>query len=631
MNKAVGLISKIILTSLIFTACTEQIIEEKTTSSDSMKTPVSSMDPHSYANLDKIYTKHLHLDLDVNFDNKSIYGIARHKMVNLGTETAIFDTKYLDIEKVTLGNKDERPTDFVIGKFDSILGSPLMVTLGKKDEYVNIYYKTTEESEALDWLSPEQTAGKKLPYLYTQGEAILTRSWIPVQGSPSNRITYSADVKVPKDLLALMSASNPKEKNETGLYHFEMKQPIPVYLIALAIGDIAYKSLGVNCGVYAEPQLLRKSASELVDLPKMISAAEKLYGAYRWEQYDVVFLPYAFPFGGMENPRLTFANPTLITGDRSLVSVIAHELAHSWSGNLVTNKSWEDFWLNEGFTVYFENRIMEELYGKEVSDILVSIEFQELQKTLKNELPDDTKLKLHLDERNPDDGMTDIAYIKGASFLRTLEATVGREKMDVFIKGYFNKFAFKTLTTEDFIAYLDKELLTPNKIDFNTKEWIYEPGLPSNCIVVKSERLEKIVKLADDLLQGKSLNKFKKLKRKDLTTQEWQAFIRRFPTDTDEGILTLIDKQLNFKNCGNSEIMAEWYVLGIQCDYAAIKPNMKNFLNKVGRRKYLEPIYETLAKSKDKNNLIWAREVYDNSKANYHFLSKLAIEEILKG
>ena len=289
--------------------------------------------------------------------------------------------------------------------------------------------------------------------MYTQGQAILTRSWIPIQDSPTNRITYSADVKVPNELMAVMSASNPKEKSATGEYHFEMKQKIPAYLIAIAVGDLTYTELGARSGIYSEPELAEECAYEFTDLPKMIDAAEKLYGTYQWDQFDMVILPYSFPFGGMENPRLTFANPTLLAGDRSLVSVVAHELAHSWSGNLVTNATWNDFWLNEGFTVYFENRIMEALYGKEIADIHKYIERQDLAMTLddmengEDAHPEDTHLKLHLDDRDPDDAMSDIAYVKGAYFLRTLEKAVGRKKFDVFLKDYFTSHAFETIST----------------------------------------------------------------------------------------------------------------------------------------------------------------------------------------
>jgi leukotriene-A4 hydrolase len=625
MKLFLGFLS-LILASYFFCSCEEEV---KSNVSYPIVKESERMDNHSYANFHEIYTKHLDLELDVNFSNNSIYGIARHEMVNSGVDTVIFDVKNLEIQKVTTGRGDEKATDFVVGQYDSILGSPLMVTISKKDTYVNIYYKTTEKSEAIDWLRPEQTSGKKLPFMYTQGQAILTRSWIPLQDSPALRITYAADVKVPKPFLPVMSANNPVRKNALSLYHFEMKQAIPSYLIALAVGDLEYHALSDTAGVYAEKELIDDAAYEFEDLPKMIAAAEKLYGKYQWEKYDVIVLPYSFPFGGMENPRLTFANPTLIAGDRSLVSVIAHELAHSWSGNLVTNASWDDFWLNEGFTVYFENRIMEELYGKEVADILVNVEFQELQKTLTYEAEEDTKLKLNLKDRNPDDGMTDIAYIKGASFLRTLESKVGRPKMDAFLNSYFKEFAFKTITTEDFVTYLNTKLLKPNKVKFNTDEWIYKSGIPKNCVVTTSDRLAKIEALADNFVEGKNIFKKPIIKREEFTTQEWQTFIRRLPTPMDPKKMKLLDKKLDFKGCGNAEIMAEWYVLAVNSSYTEVRPNMERFLKKVGRRKYLEPIYQTLAASPNTYDLIWARAIFNRYKTNYHFISRNTVEEII--
>lgn len=596
---------------------------------------------HSYANIDEVYTKHLHLDMEVDFDNNSIYGVARHTMTNKGSDTAVFDIKGLEIQKVTLGEKDhEVNTNFVIGIEDSILGAPLSVKIDKNSTLINIYYKTTEGSEALDWLKPEMTKGKKFPYLYTQGQAILTRTWIPSQDRPSNRITYSADVKVPEGMMALMSAKNPTKKSKDGLYHFEMNQPIPVYLIALIVGNVEYRKIGKNCGVYSEPEMIRQVAWEFKDLRKMIVAAEGIYGKYQWEQYDVIVLPYSFPFGGMENPRLTFANPTLLAGDRSLISVIAHELAHSWSGNLVTNATWDDFWLNEGFTVYFENRIMESLYGKDIADILALIEFQELKAEVKEisdgDHPEDTYLKLSLDGRNPDDGMTSVAYVKGAFFLKTLEEKVGREKFDEFVKGYFKKFQFKTLTTEIFEKYLEDNFLKPNKIKFNTKAWLYGKGIPKNCIKIVSPRFVAMQKMADDFNAGKDIFKIKvkkrrrkiDLKRDMYVTQEWLAFIRRLPRNISVDKLKLLDKKLDFKGWGNAEIATEWYILGVEAGYEDIRPNMEKFLKKVGRRKFLLPIYKTLAKRPA--DLKWAKDVYTGARSNYHAVSQNTIDEILK-
>lgn len=588
---------------------------------------------HSYSNVNEIKTTHLHLDIEVDFESNLIYGVARHSMLNKGADTAIFDIKNIEIQKITLGEiGNEQETNYLIGKRDDLLGQPLFVDVKKSTKKVNIYYKTTKESDALDWLPKELTAGKKHPFMYTQGEAILTRTWIPIQDLPSNRITYSANVKVPKELMALMSATNPKVKSENGEYFFEMNQPVPCYLIALAVGDIQYSKLGENCGVYSEPELASQCANEFVDLPKMMDAAEKIYGKYQWEQYDLMVLPYSFPFGGMENPKLTFISPTLITGDRSLVSVIAHELAHSWSGNLVTNATWEDFWLNEGFTVYFENRIMEELYGKEAADILAYIEFQELENEMKtignSSFPEDTHLKLNLKGRDPDAGMTSIAYVKGAFFLKTLELKAGRYKFDKFLKSYFKKYAFKTLTTEDFSRYLQRKLLTPNNITFNTKEWLYRGGIPDNCVVLDPPRFKTVQKMALDYSNGKDIFK-KPIKMDDFLTQEWMVFIRGLSRNMDVAKLKRLDDALGFKSCGNSEVMTEWYLLAIKSSYKDIRPDLKKFLIKVGRRKYLEQIYTELAKNKD--DLNWAKEVFEEARLNYHFVSIKTIEEILYG
>jgi aminopeptidase N len=608
-------------------------------------------DDHSYSNLDEIYTTHLDLELEVNFENKTIYGVARHKMKNNGTDTAIFDTKGLMIQKVTLGTKNnEKETDFVIINITNnlTLGQPLLVSTETNTEQINIYYQTTEYSDALDWLDPSLTSSKTKPFLYTQGQAILTRTWIPIQDSPSNRITYSAKVTVPKDLMAVMSAKNKREKSSDGNYFFEMKKPIPSYLITLAIGDLSYQSLGPNTGFYCEPELAKACLFEFQDLPIMMQAAEKIYGKYQWDQYDLLVLPYSFPFGGMENPMLTFVNPTIITGDRSLTSVVAHELAHSWSGNLVTNRTWNDFWLNEGFTVYFEQRIMEELYGKSVSDILSAIEFYELQDELKtiasSKNPEDSRLFLNLKGRDPDDGMTDIAYVKGSFFLKTLEQKVGRENFDLFIKSYFKKHAFKTINSNDFINYLEENLLEKNKIKFNHKDWIYKEGLPKNCLQIYSPRLNKMKVLANDFAQGeeifkpkisyerirvkrKIINKkiSKYIKREDHIVQEWQTFIRALPKSISKEKLKIIDVHLGFKNCGNSEIMTEWFTLALENNYTELNSDIERFLKKVGRRKYLVPIYKAMNKVNPK----LAKQIFENSKNQYHAVSRNSIEELL--
>ena len=641
----------LILSPILFFSCDPP---PKIIVSNTQIKPDSVFDDHSYSNLKEIHTTHLDLELDVSFQNKTIYGVARHTMINNGTDTAIFDIKGLSIQKITLGAKDhERETDFVIGNMDidSILGQPLLVSVDKKTTKVNIYYQTSENSEALGWLDSNLTSSKSKPFLFTQGQAILTRTWIPTQDSPSNRISYNAKVKVPKDLMAVMSAKNSKKRSNLGIYEFQMKKAIPSYLISLAVGDLVYHPFSRNSGVYCEPQLKDVCAKEFNDLPKMIAAAEKLYGKYQWGQYDLLVLPYSFPFGGMENPMLTFVNPTVIAGDKSLVSVVAHELAHSWSGNLVTNRTWNDFWLNEGFTVYFEERIMEELYGKEVSDILASIEFHDLENELirieKSKFPQDSRLFLNLKKRNPDDGMSAIAYVKGAFFLKTLEQKVGREKFDQFLNSYFKKFSFKTVNSKMFVSFLEDNLLKPNKIKFNHKEWIYQESLPTNCIEIKSGRLNRMRDFALSFSKGidvfapkvnyrfikiKGKRKRKKIieqiKRNDFIVQEWQTFIHSLPKKISKTKLKKLDAYFSFKDCGNSEIMTDWFVLGIQNDYSELNPEIRKFLNKVGRRKYLLPIYQAMLSNKKTSSM--TKGIFEANKNNYHAVSRNSIADLFQ-
>lgn len=615
--------------AVILIACgsaSEEVLEDTNVTEENITDVV---DVHSKSNVNEVKTKHLHLELAVNFDNKSLRGSAKHTIENISNANKIvFDMKQLDIEKVELNEGVEAKYNIIKG--DELLGDALEVDIYEDTKTVTVYYKTQPSSEALQWLNPQQTAGKQHPFLFTQGEAVLTRSWIPLQDTPSNRITYSADVQVPAHLMAVMSATNPTEKSQDGLYHFEMTNPIPSYLIAMAVGDLEFASLGEKTGVYAEPSMVQKCVSEFTEVESMVEAAEELYGEYQWGRYDILMLPPSFPFGGMENPKLTFATPTILAGDKSLVSLIAHELAHSWSGNLVTNATWDDFWLNEGFTVYFENRIMEKIYGKERSDMLLMIEYQELEHEnsdiLAGDHPEDTHLKLDLENRNPDDGMTAIAYVKGALFLKTMEEAVGREKFDEFINNYFEFHAFQTITTEKFIVYTKANLLEPNKVDFNMDEWIYGEGIPDNCVKIESDKFFVCdVKAAGIATMNSTADLG--IVYEEWTTQEWMRFIRQIPEGTSVEKMKMLDDAFNFSKRGNSEIMAEWYIQSIKNGYDGINEPMEAFLIEVGRRKFLQPIYTELAKTPE--NLELAKKIYAKARPNYHAISFNTIDEIL--
>ena len=498
------------------------------------------------------------------------------------------------------------------------MGKPLTVQITPKTTRVEIYYSTNPTSEAVQWLSPQQTADKTDPFLFTQGEAILTRSWIPIQDSPGNKITYSARFKVPDSLTAVMSAKTTSHKN--GEFEFEMNQPIPCYLIALAIGKLEYKSLGARSGVYAEPSMMEACYNEFSDLEKMIDAAEGLYGPYAWEQYDVIVLPPSFPFGGMENPRLTFATPTIIAGDKSLTSLIAHELAHSWSGNLATNATWDDFWLNEGFTVYFEGRIIEELYGKDYADMLSILSYNGLLAELEDLPAQDTRLKLDLEGRSPDDGMSAIAYDKGCFMLMMIEENIGREKFDQFLNSYFDHFKFKNLNTEEFLAYINEKLPEVKKL--NLEEWIYKPGLPSNCPKIVSAKFDKVDANFESkiyLENPRSTN--------DWTTHEWLRFIGKIDTSWSITDFEQADKLFDFTNSGNSEIAAAWFEKSIRADYKIVYPQLEAFLVKVGRRKFLTPLYRAM---KETGNIETARNIYAKARPNYHFVSTNTMDALLK-
>ncbi|WP_223270751.1 M1 family metallopeptidase [Subsaximicrobium wynnwilliamsii] len=581
-------------------------------------------EPHSYAQPNDAVITHLDLDIKVDFESKTIAGVATYDIDTNDASEIILDSKYLDIEKVEANGN---ATTFSMGDFNEDLGQALKIAITEDTNKISVFYKTTSQTEAVQWLAPQQTLDKEQPFLFTQGQAILTRSWIPIQDSPQIRITYDATVKVPNNLMAVMSAENPKQKTEDGVYQFKMKQPIPPYLIALAVGDLEYKPISDRTGVYAEKSMVDKAQEEFSDMEKMVAAAEKLYGDYAWEQFDVIVLPPSFPFGGMENPRLTFATPTVIAGDKSLTSLVAHELAHSWSGNLVTNATWDDFWLNEGFTVYFENRIMEALYGKDRANMIALIGRQDLADEIENfkDAPEMTRLKLDLEGKNPDDGMNSIAYDKGFLFLRTLEEKVGRDKLDSFLKAYFSKNAFKTMTTEKFVDYLNLNLLEPNNIDFNVEEWIYEPGIPDNQVVIVSDKFEQTETVLNTFLDSKSIDASK---TKDWTTDEWVHFIRNFPESISTEDLQRLDNAFDFTNASNSHIAMVWYEQAINHDYHGndVDAKIEDFLTHVGRRWYVATLYKAFERN-DKTEAALA--IYKKARPNYHSVTANTIDDLL--
>lgn len=584
-------------------------------------------DTHTFSNYNDVAVRHLDLDINVDFDNRKILGTASLSIENITEcDTLALDTRDLTISKVTLDNGKE--TTFRLGRMQDLFGQPLIINIQPETKVVHISYSTSPNAEALQWLEPQQTSSGTYPFLFTQSQSILARTWVPCQDTPDIRMTYNASVKTNPELLALMSATNPTAKNSEGTYSFVMDKPIPAYLLALAVGDLEFRPLGENCGVYAEPAMIDKAAYEFVDTEKMIKAAESLYGPYRWGRYDMLVLPPSFPFGGMENPRLTFLTPTIIAGDRSLVSLVAHELAHSWSGNLVTNATWDDFWLNEGFTTYSEYRIMEKLYGADYAQMIAQLGYQDLLRTLERLGYDnpDTRLALDLTGRHPDE-TTNVAYDKGQLFLTALEKAYGRDKFDAFLQKYINTFAFKTMTSEHFLKFLEKNLIKDTESTHQAVrvyEWVYDPGLPDNCPVPDSPEFRKVDGQRQDFINGKPANE---LNTDGWTTHHWIHFLRAIPHNLNHESLTDLDKTYNLTASGNSEILFAWFTRALDLDYKPVLPALEKFLLHVGRAKFVVPLYTALARTED--GRILAKDIYKKARPLYHPVTYNVVDKVI--
>ncbi len=590
-------------------------------------------DVHSYANPNLVRVKHVELDWNILFEKKSIQGSATLTIERTDKlSPLILDSRDLKIEKTEMSDDGTsfKQTTFGLGTADKFLGSSLTIQLSPNAKFVRVYYSTNPTAGGLQWLTPEQTAGKKSPYMFSQAQSILARTFIPLQDSPAIRITYNARVRTPKNLLAVMSSeTNPQNAPRTGDYRFKMTKAIPSYLIAIAVGDITFQSLGKRTGVYTEPSMLKKSAFELSDTEKMVVATEKIYGKYAWGRYDLLVLPPSFPFGGMENPCLTFATPTILAGDKSLVSLVAHELAHSWSGNLVTNATWRDFWLNEGFTTYLERRIIEEVYGVNRREMEATLGKQSLIDEMKETAERDQIMHVDLNGRDPDEGFTGIPYEKGALFLRYLEEKYGREKFDNFVRSYFAAHRFKSITTETFKEYLFENLLdkSPNIVNVaDVDEWIEQAGLPKNAPNPKSDAFVKVEAEVKKYLDRKPFS-IKKMD-KFWTTQEWLHFLKSMPENLGAEKMLELDKTFNFTNSGNSEIAFQWLMMSVKHNYKLADTRLEEFLTTIGRRKFVRPLFAELAKTPE--GIIRANTIYAKARSGYHPITQAAVDAILR-
>lgn len=589
-------------------------------------TTPDARDVLTYARPEIARVTHVDLDLVADFASRTMRGTATLDILaRPDAREIVLDDKGLVIARITDGAG--KPLKWAVGAEDPYKGAPLTVAIGKARRIV-ITYSSRPDARALGWLPPELTAGKRKPYLFSQGQAINNRSWIPTQDSPGIRQSWSASITVPADLVAVMSGERLTPEGEAageGLrrYRFRMDRNVPPYLIALAVGDIGFRAVDGRTGVFTEPTDLDRTASELSDTGKMVTTAEALYGTYRWGRFDVLVLPPSFPFGGMENPTLTFATPTIITGDKSNVDVIAHELAHSWSGNLVTNATWSDSWLNEGFTTYFENRIDEALYGKERAATLADLSWDDLQRDLKEAKPEQTRL-----HGDPEGTFGQLDYTKGSTFLRTIEYTVGRARWDAYLRSYFDRHAFQPQTSANFLKDLRANLIRGDRAleeKLQLDAWVYQPGLPANAVHVKSATLARIDQMLERVNGGAP---FASIDASRWSTQEWLRFLNGLPRQQSAARLAELDQAFRLSTSTNAYIRSAWLVLAIGNRYQPAIASAEQFLPSVGRNLLITPVYRALKAQGDWGMPV-ARRIFDRARAGYHPVTAGAITQLL--
>ncbi|MBB3910973.1 M1 family metallopeptidase [Sphingomonas desiccabilis] len=589
-------------------------------------TTLDARDVLTYARPEIARVTHVDLNLAADFASRTMRGTATLDILaRPDAREIVLDDKGLVIARITDGAG--KPLKWTVGAEDPYKGAPLTVAIGKARRIV-ITYSSRPDARALGWLPPELTAGKRKPYLFSQGQAINNRSWIPTQDSPGIRQSWSASITVPDDLVAVMSGERLTPEGEAageGLhrFRFRMDRNVPPYLIALAVGDIGFRAVDGRTGVFTEPGQLDRVATELSDTGKMVTTAEALYGAYRWGRFDVLVLPPSFPFGGMENPTLTFATPTIITGDKSNVDVIAHELAHSWSGNLVTNATWSDSWLNEGFTTYFENRIDEALYGKERAATLADLSWDDLQRDLKEAKPEQTRL-----HGDPEGTYGQLDYTKGSTFLRTIEYAVGRARWDAYLRAYFDRHAFQPQTSANFLKDLRANLIRGDRAleeRLQLDAWVYQPGLPSNAVHVKSATLAKIDQILERVNGGAPIAS---VDAGRWSTQEWLRFLNGLPRQQSATRLAELDQAFRLSTSTNAYIRSAWLVLAIGNRYQPAVASAEQFLPSVGRNLLITPVYRAL-KAQGEWGVPVARRIFEQARAGYHPVTAGAIAQLL--
>ena len=581
-------------------------------------------DPHSYCDDTQPEIASLDWQVRVDFEARRLDGAVTLELTAPAAAAGPIDldTRELDVHRVHAG---EAALAWELAAPEPILGARLRVELPAGTQRFTVEYRTTPGASALQWLEPAQTAGGVQPFLFSQCQAIHARSVLPVQDTPRVRVRFTAALDVPVALRGLMAAAFVEREEDDpdsarAIERWHMPQPIPPYLLAFAVGHLRSADVGPRCRVWAEPEVLERAAWEFAGTEAMLEAAEKLFGPYDWERFDILTMPPSFPYGGMENPRLTFLTPTLLAGDRSLVNVVAHELAHSWTGNLVSSASAEHFWLNEGFTVFAERRIVEALAGSEVAIMQAALGRQELDRAVAGfaTQPDLTRLHVHLSGVDPDEAFSIVPYEKGYLLLRALEEHVGRERFDGFLREYLGTYRFRSITTDDFVAMVDKVL--PGALAaVGSAAWLDGPGVPANAPVARSARLEAVQRACAAGAAG-----LDGATTTGWTPVEWGLWLEGVGV-LDAAACAALDARFGLTAQKNYEIVAAWLRVAIGAGYAPALERVQTLLGEVGRMKFLRPLYQALAR----HDLALARRCFERWRGGYHPIAAQVVSGVL--
>ncbi|GGQ22151.1 M1 family metallopeptidase [Shewanella litoralis] len=595
-----------------------------------LNTPIADFDVHrdyhSSANTDALCVHHVDININVDFIAQQLSGTVTLFFNRKQTQSVlIIDGRDLFIDNIT--DLHGQPLAYECEDVNPILGQRWLINVGLLITQVVVHYHTSPKAQGLQWLSAEQTLGKQLPYLFSQSQPINARSWLPLQDSPKARVTFNATVKAPLGLRVVMSANNNPVMPEDGIFTFSMDKPIPTHLLAIAVGDLAFKATGPRSGIYTEPGMLEAAVNEFEDTESMIQVAESLLGPYAWGRYDMIVLPPSFPFGGMENPMLAFMTPTLIAGDKSLVSTVAHELAHSWTGNLVSNATWRDLWLNEGFTTYFTNRIVEAVYGTEQAELEWVIEFGRLQEEIQSMPLVEQTLPANVQHRDPNLAFNRFTYDKASMFVHELESRLGRAAFDVFLLQYVNHFAFTAITTETFIDYAKQTILVEHgdKLSVDElNEWVYGQGLPAWYEGPRSTSFDKVDFALAQFISGTAANQ---LSITQWRAHHWQYFLSKLPLIVSQAMLLDLDEAFNFTGHHNAEIACDWYRVAVRNLFDPVLPALTEYLCKIGRGKFVRPLFIELQIAGYHQEL---KAIYAQARPGYHPSLQVQLDTLLQ-